>query len=108
MFDFLGTAGGGAGIGGGRAASDGVPGLGGGDGDMGGMPGLMDMMGAGGDGAEGMGGLMKMIMGGTGVAGEGGAAARGDGPDKKQMLKMAKKMSKVRCCVAVTVAVRFW
>lgn len=73
----------------------------------GGMPGLMDVMGAGmggtgdagGGGAEGMGGLMSMLMGGggTGAGGKGGLGLDGgaDGPDPKQLLKMAKKMSKV-------------
>lgn len=94
MFDMFGGAGGAS------SGLDGVPGLGGGNGGMGGMPGLMDMMGAGagaggggGGGTEGMGELMSMVMGGAG--GAGGDTAAG-GPDKKQMLKMAKKMSKVR------------
>ncbi|CBN78396.1 expressed unknown protein [Ectocarpus siliculosus] len=86
--------------GGGGSGAPGFPDLGSGagaGGALGGMPGLMDMMGAGtggvGGGAEeGMGGLMSMLMGGGGAkSGLGGGA---DGPDPKQMLKMAKKMSK--------------
>lgn len=77
----------------------------------GGMSGLMDMMGAGmgggggggGGGAEGMGGLMSMLMGGAGGKEGLGLGGGADGPDPKQMLKMAKKMTKVRIYVYLVV-----
>lgn len=75
----------------------------------GGMPGLMDMMGAGiggaggGGGGEGMGGLMSMLMGGAGEKSGLGLGGGADGPDPKQMLKMAKKMSKVHTCTSTCV-----
>lgn len=83
------------------AASGGLGGLPGldGNGAMGGIPGLINMMGAGGGGSgqEGMGdGLMSMLMGAAGGAGAGAGGTRAGGVDKAQMLKMAKKMSKVK------------
>lgn len=95
MFDMFG---GGSSPGGVGAGEPGAGAMGGG-----GMPGLMDMMGAGmggglggaaGGGAEGMSGLMGMLMGG-GAGAKGGLGGGPDGADPKQMLKMAKKMSKV-------------
>lgn len=91
MFDmFAGDSGGLGSLGG--AGMGGFPGLGGGSG-----PGLMDMLGtgAGEGGRGGVGSLMNMLMGGAGGTGGAGGRGAGAGMDKKQMLKTAKKMSKV-------------
>lgn len=61
------------------------------------MPGLMDMVGAGSGGGGGIADLMSSIMNGSeGLGGAVGSGAESSGIDKKQMLKTAKKMTKVK------------
>lgn len=100
LFDLLGSGAGGAGGG-----LEGLASLGTGKGGIGGMAGMLDTMDTGNGAGLGMAGLMNAMMGGGGAAGGVGAAGGGGplagGLDKKQMLKAAKKMSKVEAVVSL-------